>query len=424
MPSNVHSEEEWARLQPHITKLYSDEAKSLKEVMEAMERGYDFHATPRMYKHRLQKWGLDKKYKEKEVIHMSLLKKQREALGKRSIFFVRGKEVDWEQIEKYLHRRPDLKTKIRAGMLKMSSDSFDIVCRSPSPDPILHASNTLQYTDELLRLLDGYYVSSLSECPSGKRVNKVRDYAAAIRCFRRLDQARTMILANMLEPGFLALNKSLDDLKFVVRDQDATLIFYLCDVVTIFDQRHSPLVVELLRHTYGILQITFGESHPLVWLLRRLILLPEIDRYEVIATVVKAAVDKFERPGVDDRVIERLKCHYFLLLDHMASKGIKTTASFPEMDATSMDAVSVAYLGRFADRLVHSCKFEEAERKSDLMLPWLQNTANRQHAAWPDLQLFYLHVKAHGAFTRGDNKVGEAWLATVDQHAGRYFPNM
>lgn len=45
MPSNVHSEEEWARLQPHITKLYSDEAKSLKEVMEAMERGYDFHAT-------------------------------------------------------------------------------------------------------------------------------------------------------------------------------------------------------------------------------------------------------------------------------------------------------------------------------------------------------------------------------------------
>lgn len=28
---------------------------------------------PRMYKHRLQKWGLDKKYKEKEVIQMSLL---------------------------------------------------------------------------------------------------------------------------------------------------------------------------------------------------------------------------------------------------------------------------------------------------------------------------------------------------------------
>ncbi|KAH7169920.1 Clr5 domain-containing protein [Dactylonectria macrodidyma] len=424
MSANVHTEEEWARLQPHIKKLYSDEAKSLKEVMEVMERVHDFYATPRMYKHRLQKWGLEKKYKEKEVVYMSLLKQQRAAHGKRSVFFIRGKEVDWGQIEKYLNRRPDLQTKIKAGMLRMSSDSFDIVCRSPSPDPILHASDTLQYTDELLRLLDGYYASSLNETRSGNCTDQVRDLSAAIRCFRRLDQARTMILANMLEPGFLALNKSLDDLKFVVRDQDATLIFYLCDVVTIFDQRHTLLVVELLRHTYGILLITFGESHPLVWLLRRLIRLSENDRYEVIATVVKAAVDKSEHLDVDGRVVERLKCHYFLLLDHMASKGIKTTASFPELDAASMDAVSVAYLGRFADRLVHNCEFEDAERKSDLMLPWLENAANRQHPAWPDLQLFHLHVKAHGAFTRGDYKVGEAWLASVEQHAGRYFPNM
>lgn len=45
MPANTHTEDEWARLQPHITKLYSDEAKPLKEVMERMEQGYDFHAT-------------------------------------------------------------------------------------------------------------------------------------------------------------------------------------------------------------------------------------------------------------------------------------------------------------------------------------------------------------------------------------------
>ncbi|KAH7146844.1 Clr5 domain-containing protein, partial [Dactylonectria estremocensis] len=275
MSANTHTEEQWVRLQPHITKLYSDEAKPLKEVMEIMEREYDFHATPRMYKHRLQNWGLDKKYKEKEVVQMSLLKQQRGAVGKQSLFFVRGRQVDWGQIEKYLHRRPDLQTKIKAGMLKMSSSNFDIVCRSPSPDPILHASNTLQYADELLRLLDGYYTSSLDDALSRHRAGQVRDYSVAIRCLKRLDQARTMIYADGLETGFQILNNALDDLRFVVRDEDATLIFNLCDVVTLFDQRHASLVTELLRHTYGILFITFGESHPLVWLLRRLMPLSE-----------------------------------------------------------------------------------------------------------------------------------------------------
>ncbi|KAL6406104.1 hypothetical protein AUP68_10667 [Ilyonectria robusta] len=103
-----------------------------------------------MYKYRLRKWGLDKKLREKEVVQMFLLKQQRDAAGKQSVFLVRGRPVDWEQVERYLQRRPDLQTKIKAGMLQMSMLDPDLICRSPSPEPVMHASNTLQFLDDLL----------------------------------------------------------------------------------------------------------------------------------------------------------------------------------------------------------------------------------------------------------------------------------
>lgn len=377
-----------------------------------------------MYKHRLQKWGLDKKFKEKEVVHMSLVKRQRDALGKQSVFYVRGRQVDWDQIEKYLHRRPDLQTKINAGMLKLSNSSSDVVCRSPSPDPILHASSTLQYMDELLRLLDGYYISKFDGIPSTDGADLVRDDFVTIRCLRKLDQARTMIYADMPEFGFRILNEALDDLRFVVRGEYASLMFHLFDVVTLFDQRHTSLITELLRHTYGILLITFGESHPLVWLLRRLIALSEHDRYEVIASLMKAIVERFERLNVNGRMLERLRCHQFLLLDHIESKGITTTTTFPEIDAGSTDAVSAGYLGRFAGRLIFNQQFEEADRYSDLMIPWLQSPENKQNPAWSDIQMFYYHIKAHGAFSRGDDESGEVWLEKVKEHSKHYFSEM
>lgn len=377
-----------------------------------------------MYKYRFKKWGLDKKYKEKEVIQMSLLKQQRIVAGKQSIFFVRGRQVEWEQVERYLRRRPDLETKIKAGMLKMSSSNFDIVCRSPSPEPILHISSVLQYTDELLRLLHGYYHSCYHGSARRFHVDQVVDSSVTVRCYRRLDQARTMIMVNMMKPGFQALNKSLDDLGSIVGKQHPTLIFYLSDFVSAFDQRHEALAVELLRHTHNTLLVTFGEGHPLVWLLRRLVRMSHKDRNEFIARILEAALDCFKRLRVSDRMIERLSCHYIVLLGYMGIMREIAKDSFLEMDLASMDSASVSYLGRFADILIASRDFEEAGRKTDIMLAWLQSAPNQENPAWADLQLFYYYLKAHGGLSSGDYVAGYTWLHRVEQMAAQYFPNM
>lgn len=48
-----------------------------------------------MYRTRIRKWGIDKNNKAAEVAYMLKLKKQRDAQGKTSNFFIRGRPVDW-----------------------------------------------------------------------------------------------------------------------------------------------------------------------------------------------------------------------------------------------------------------------------------------------------------------------------------------
>ncbi|KAH7137592.1 Clr5 domain-containing protein, partial [Dactylonectria macrodidyma] len=90
----------WDALRPYITKLYFDESWPLKEVVQTIWDKHGFSATPRMYKYRLQKWGLDKKFKEKEVAQMALLKKQRDAAGKESEFLMQGRPIQWDLVER------------------------------------------------------------------------------------------------------------------------------------------------------------------------------------------------------------------------------------------------------------------------------------------------------------------------------------
>lgn len=379
-----------------------------------------------MYKYRLQKWGLDKKLREKEVVQMFLLKQQRDAAGKQSVFLVRGRPVDWEQVERYLQRRPDLQTKIKAGMLQMSKLDSDLICRSPSPEPVMHASNSLRFLDDVLRLLDGYYdtyfgLNATSDASSIKQPTVLAD---SIRFQRRLDQARSLILANRMQPGFHVLNKALDSLEHVLTNADVTVVFFLCEIVTAFDQRHKELAFKLSRHTHDIIVKAFGAGHPLAHLLRRLVYISDEDRYDMIATVIEASFDNFQNFCRCSDVVERVNIHYYLLLDHMGRTARNLKSDFPEMDLTSVDAIRVSYLYRLADRLISKGKFEEADRSLALMHTWLGDPLNEGDLCWADLQMCYYHLMAHGRFSSGKWEEGEVWLKKVQQHSARYFPDM
>ncbi|PMD39544.1 hypothetical protein L207DRAFT_428284, partial [Hyaloscypha variabilis F] len=96
---------EWERVRPLIKQLYVDEDRTLKEVMDTLVRDHGHKATIKQYKVQINKWKLDKTYKEAEARAVLRKKIQRDALGKDSVFRVRGKPVTIENVRRYFKRR-------------------------------------------------------------------------------------------------------------------------------------------------------------------------------------------------------------------------------------------------------------------------------------------------------------------------------
>jgi hypothetical protein len=145
----VYSKAEWEIKRDTIRTLYWDEGKILTEVMSIMAEHYKFHATQaahqtpyllqllttcrrKMYKSRLQKWGLWKNTRIEDAAQILYDNKRREAVGKSSKFTKDGKEIDIRRILAYVRRRKlaerDLTTHVGP-----STASSRIICRSPSP---------------------------------------------------------------------------------------------------------------------------------------------------------------------------------------------------------------------------------------------------------------------------------------------------
>ncbi|KAK3934745.1 Clr5 domain-containing protein [Diplogelasinospora grovesii] len=134
-------QEDWDRHRSTITRLYYDEKKHLEEVMAIMESEYRFSATDKMYKTKFKKWGLKKNISEPEAVCIYRMKRKRDAVGKNSEFFIRGRRWD-EDPQQHLSR----KTGLLRQLEQENADDYDdidgsaaalgIVCRTPSPEPV------------------------------------------------------------------------------------------------------------------------------------------------------------------------------------------------------------------------------------------------------------------------------------------------
>jgi len=91
-----------------------------------------------MYKTRIKSWGLDKNFKESEVVELFRLKRERDRIGKPSVYTIRGREVDWERVNTYVRRKGlDIARLIDVAVSAPSVpfSARDVSCRTPTPDP-------------------------------------------------------------------------------------------------------------------------------------------------------------------------------------------------------------------------------------------------------------------------------------------------
>ncbi|KAF6802639.1 hypothetical protein CSOJ01_11455 [Colletotrichum sojae] len=264
--------EVWQCHRDTITRLYQREKKTLKEVKEIMERDYWFYASERMFRTRINKWGLDKKLKEDDVLEMLRLKRQHDVIGKRSHFTIRHQDVEWDRVVEYLRRRPDLEKRIRAADATRSKIS-DLICRTPSPVPqLLQPASETRVQEDILRLLRDH----INGCVEG-RMWIVSRYGqtiyghveinglARVRIwFRGLTIARHLLAAHRPNAAFSVLNRGLSSVKRLIRENDPR---FLCITVERLlrlpnDVRQSIIVFISRMH-----RVVLGHQHPmsLIW---------------------------------------------------------------------------------------------------------------------------------------------------------------
>ncbi|KAK8042456.1 hypothetical protein PG994_012939 [Apiospora phragmitis] len=87
---------DWEGYRSIITRLYSEENRPLKEVVDWMAQEYEFHATEKMYKDRLKRWGIRKYMK-------SAYTGEGELSAKRTLT-PRHRDLDPHRIRQFLHQ--------------------------------------------------------------------------------------------------------------------------------------------------------------------------------------------------------------------------------------------------------------------------------------------------------------------------------
>ncbi|KFA69124.1 hypothetical protein S40285_00022 [Stachybotrys chlorohalonatus IBT 40285] len=270
--------DQWDAKRPIITKLYQEEKRPLKEVMDILEKEHGFTATVKMFKSRIWKWGLDKKLKSDEVLAILHLKRERDQYHKRTVYTIRDHPVDLDNINRYVKRNPSLMARFRAGQTPNRHTISEVRCHTPppSPSPSLAAPPELGHTEEILILFKDYIDGSLSSggwnleydfsCSSrsaGDRSDELLErvmtsFALVNRCMMRGDKIN---IGAILSPAFESLKEIVAAESPIFAVRTVCLLWYL-------DRHHKNDLLRLVTDYLGnLVPIVLGHGHAMtrIW---------------------------------------------------------------------------------------------------------------------------------------------------------------
>jgi hypothetical protein len=91
------------------------------------------HASVKMWKNKITEWGLDKNNKKEDVFAMLRKKSERDAAGKKTAFKLRGRDVDFKDVQRYAARNHISATSIAELVTSHPQTPPDLQYLTPSP---------------------------------------------------------------------------------------------------------------------------------------------------------------------------------------------------------------------------------------------------------------------------------------------------
>ncbi|KAM0354196.1 hypothetical protein ACHAPU_001232 [Fusarium lateritium] len=358
---------EWEKKRPVITKLYQEEKRPLKEVMEVLEREHGFTATVKMYKSRIWKWGLDKKLKSDEVLAILILRTEREAQGKTSEFTIRGQPVDLDNINRYIRRNPQLVARFHAGVVPSIQTTLEVQCRTPSPtvSSSLPPPKETSTIDQVLSLFKDYFDASFTNgawkyeyngnCVSPKPCDRsvelfervVTSFGLVNRSMMRKDD---ISISTILSPAFESLKEIIASESPVFAVRTAFLLWYL-------NQFHKyDLLHIVMNYLSGLVPIVLGHSHPMTQIWKIVGSGEFTEHYELSTRLYASLVPLFE-----DRIGPANSLTTMLYCDHIDC---------------------LVYHDRTTESLEVATKYRTRTEATQMRHPWLRELVILQTGIW------------------------------------------
>ncbi|TKW49570.1 hypothetical protein CTA1_656 [Colletotrichum tanaceti] len=140
--SAMFKEEEWARVQPTIRKLYLLEDRSLKDVMTILSTLHNFRPSKAQLESKLKQWHMTKNMKSAawKYVHMSIRKRRHH--GKESKVYLSGIPLPPETVEKARSHHFKSTLDRVTGKAPPSPEDLSLIIRTPSPPAEVQIWNT------------------------------------------------------------------------------------------------------------------------------------------------------------------------------------------------------------------------------------------------------------------------------------------
>ncbi|KAH8678121.1 Clr5 domain-containing protein [Xylariales sp. PMI_506] len=270
------SPQAWEAHRSTISDLYENRNMKLQDIMKMMENNHNFFATPRMYKTRFKKWGLQKTLRFDQVCELLRQNTTRAAMGKDSVRLIRGRVVDDRRLRKYIQNLSPEKyaemTSIvygNSGNLKRVRPVDDIYCRTPSPEPqICRLSQSmspgeLRIPEECIYAMRHYGHGAIDTGIWNVNPREILRAGQLFNFWNLAAVSTKLLRTGQTKSAFRLLHKCFHEYKPLLAAQSPLLFLYTFVVALLFAHEHPDLYRSFLRYITELSRIVHEPSHPL-----------------------------------------------------------------------------------------------------------------------------------------------------------------
>lgn len=249
-----------------------------------------------MYKKRITKWGLYKKHRRREVVHILRKRNASLAAGKSSIITLRGKEVSFLDIEKYLHRLGKSEGELLDDWTKRDAPTPErFHCGTPSHVPTpLTPPDKFQSVESLFHGVNDYLLGSIEAkmCyPESISLTWHTDppqaEQLAMEVYDYLWIGTQLCMAGYMEAAFLQYRQAFGNIRNLLICRNITGFYHIAFAISDLLSTQAELVTQLMRYVnqMSLLVLEPQDPHAAIW--KALLAVPLIE-YTGLSAPLKA----------------------------------------------------------------------------------------------------------------------------------------